>query len=163
MKREDLEKLGLSEEQVTGVMKLKSGLISSLETENSSLTNQLEKINNEIKYYKDMNIDDMKKSLEELENITNENKDLKAQIKMADCGVKKEFSKFVRSEVMSQVNDKTDFETALENYKKENSQYFGEAIVRKVQSSPTLNGGDNKGTTTSDIMNNLLRSSIGNE
>ena len=163
MTREDLEKLGLSEEQVNGVMKLKSGIITSLETENTSLTKELEDANKQIRSYKDMDIDGMKKSLKDLENITNENKDLKAQIKMVDCGAKKEFSKFVRTEVMSKVDDKTDFETALESYKKENPQYFGETVVRKVQSSPNLNGGENKGTTTSDIMNNLLRGSVGNE
>jgi len=163
MSREDLEKLGLSEDQVNGVMKLKSGVITNLETENHILTNQLEKANKEIQSYKDMDIDGMKKSLEDLKNVTDENKDLKAQIKMVDCGVKKEFSKFVRNEVMSKVDDKTDFETALENYKKENSQYFGETVVKKVQSSPNLNGGVVKETTTNDIMNSILRGSTGNE
>lgn len=99
-----------------------------------------------------------KKSLENLQTLTSENKDLKAQLQMSNSNVKKEFSKFVTSEVMAQVNDDTNFETALENYKKENPQYFGETIVKKVQSSPTLNGGL-KETTTNDIMNDILRGS----
>ena len=106
-------------------------------------------------------IDKNNKSLEDFQNVTNENKDLKAQLQMSNSNVKKEFSKFVTSEVMSKVNDETNFETALENYKKENPQYFGETVVRKVQSSPNLNGGL-KETTTNDIMNDILRSSKDN-
>ena len=73
--------------------------------------------------------------------------------------VKKEFMKFVTSEVSSRVNDETDFTTALESYKKENPQYFGDTVVKKVQSSPNLTGGT-KETTTNDIMNDILRSSV---
>jgi len=96
------------------------------------------------------------RSLEDLQNITNENKDLKAQLQMSDSNVKKEFMKFVTNEVMSNVNDETDFSTALESYKKENPQYFGDTVVKKVQSSPTLTGGA-KEVTTNDIMNDILR------
>ena len=106
-------------------------------------------------------IEDNNKSLENLKSLTNENKDLKAQLQMSDSNVKKEFMEFVTSKVSSQVNDETDFATALENYKKENPQYFGETVVKKVQSSPTLNGGSQE-TTTNDIMNDILRSSKDN-
>lgn len=97
------------------------------------------------------------KSLENLQALTNENKDLKAEIQMNGSNVKKEFSKFVRNEVMASVNDEVDFETALGNYKKDNPQYFGEAVVKKVQTSPAMTGGTPP-QTTNDIMNNLLRS-----
>lgn len=132
-----------------------------------NVTNYKEKIDSykeEVEGYKkqigelNSTIESNSKSLENLQNVTNENKDLKAQLQMSNSNVKKEFSKFVTSEVMSQVNDETNFETALENYKKENPQYFGETVVRKVQSSPNLNGGL-KETTTNDIMNDILRSS----
>ena len=76
---------------------------------------------------------------------------------MNDSNVKKEFMKFVSNEVSSQVNDDTDFATALENYKKENPQYFGETVVKKVQSSPNLSSGGQKEITTNDIMNDILR------
>jgi hypothetical protein len=59
---------------------------------------------------------------------------------------------------MAKVDDKNDFATVLENYKKENPQYFGETVVRKVQSSPELNGGT-KPRTTNDIMNDIIRGS----
>lgn len=86
MKREDLEKLGLSEEQITGVMKLKSGAIdnntqeiqdlknevSTLTTERDNLQTQLNNANNEIKSYKDMDIDSIKKSASDWETKYNE-------------------------------------------------------------------------------------------
>ena len=91
------------------------------------------------------------------ESLKKENEMLKATNKVAKSEVKPEFLKFVTSEVMGLTNDTTDFETALKNYKKENPQYFGEVVVKKVQSSPNLSGGT-KETTTNDIMNNILRS-----
>jgi hypothetical protein len=60
---------------------------------------------------------------------------------------------------MSQVDDEHSFNDVLDNYKKENPQYFGDTIVKKVQSSPSLNGGTPQAPTTNDIMNNILRSS----
>jgi chromosome segregation ATPase len=101
-------------------------------------------------------VEESNKSLENLQTLTNENKDLKAQIQMSDSNVKKEFMKFVTSEINSKVNDDVDFATALNDYKKENPQYFGDTQIKKVQSSPELNGGV-KPQTTNDIMNNLLR------
>lgn len=86
MKREDLEKLGLSEEQITGVMKLKSGAIdnnnqevtklqnqiTTLTTERDNLQTQLDNANNEIKSYKDMDIDSIKQSASDWETKYNE-------------------------------------------------------------------------------------------
>ena len=89
-------------------------------------------------------------------NLKKENELLKATNEVAKSDVKPEFLKFVTSEVMNLVNDTTNFETALKNYKKENTQYFGEVVVKKVQTSPVLAGGS-KPQTTNDIMNNLLR------
>lgn len=90
------------------------------------------------------------------EELMKENALLKATSEVAKSDVKPEFLKFVTSEVMSMVNETTDFEKALKNYKEKNSQYFGEVIVKKVQSSPILTGG-NQPTSTNDIMNNILR------
>jgi len=95
------------------------------------------------------------------EQLAKENKLLKATSEVAKSDVKPEFLKFVTSEVMALVNDTTDFDTALKNYKKENSQYFGEVVVKKVQSSPTLNNGGTKTQTVNDIVNNVLRGAIG--
>ena len=95
-------------------------------------------------------------------SLTNELNTLKAQMKVSESDVKKEFSKFVTSEVMSLVNDTTDFETALKNYKKDNPQYFGEIVVKKVQSSPSLSGGIPTAPTTNSIMNDILRGARNN-
>ena len=90
-------------------------------------------------------------------NAINENTLLKAQLKIADSDVKKEFAKFVTSEVMNNVNDTTDFETALKDYKKNNPQFFGEVVVKKVQSSPSLNAGGNQPQTINQVMNDFIR------
>lgn len=92
-------------------------------------------------------------------SIKSENAQLKETIqgyKLKDSGVKDNFKKFVISEINSMVNDEVDFDKALETFKKENPQYFGETVVKKVQSSPTLAGGT-KPQSSNDIMNNLLR------
>ena len=128
MKREDLEKLGLSEEQIMGVMKLKSGAIdnnnqeftklqaqiTTLTTERDNLQIQLDNANNEIKSYKDMDIDSIKKSASDWEtkynNLVEEQKkqkeesirqervkeffkDTKFSSEMAKNGVISEFNK----------------------------------------------------------------------
>ena len=109
--------------------------------------------------WKKSNQNDSEKLIElEKSNATKDDeiKTLKALLKVSDSDVKKEFKKYVASEVSSLVNETTDFDTALKNYKSENPQYFGEVVVKKVQSSPNLNGGIKK-STTNDIMNSLLR------
>jgi chromosome segregation ATPase len=131
----------------------------------TGLKEQIDGYKTEVEGYKttitDLNgkIESNSKSLENLQTITNERDDLVAQIQMSNSNVKKEFSKFVRSEVMANVKDDVDFAKALENYKKENPQYFGDTVVKKVQTSPTLNNGGNPATTTNSIMNNILRGS----
>lgn len=76
MTREDLEKLGLTENQVDGVMKLKSNAINvnenelitlkqkikELEEDKTSLTKQIGDANKEIQSYKEMDIDGIKES-----------------------------------------------------------------------------------------------------
>jgi len=103
------------------------------------------------------------KALEEIQTLKNENQDLHAQLQMNDHNVKKEFSKFVKNEVLSMVDDKTDFETALNNYQNENPQYFGkeEQVVIKTESSPTLVGG-HQPITSNNIMNDIIRNSVNN-
>ena len=99
--------------------------------------------------------------LAELENSNAlkeiEIQELKSLLKVKDSDVKKEFQKFVSSEVMNLVDEGTDFDTALKNYKNDNPQYFGEVVVKKVQSSPNLSNGGQKENTTNDIMNDVIR------
>lgn len=153
--REFLKGLELDKETIDTIMaevgKNHTGLKEQIEeykAKCSEYETQVKELNSKI--------EESSKSLENLQTLTNENKDLKAEIQMNGSQVKPEFSKFVRSEVMSSVNDETNFETALENYKKENPQYFGETVVTKVQSSPVLTGGA-KIQTANDVMNDFIR------
>lgn len=93
--------------------------------------------------------------------LTNENSQLKAQLKaqleVLNSNAKKEFVRFVTSEVLAMVNETTDLKTAINSYKKDNPQYFGDTVIKKTQTSPSLNAGGDKPQTTNDIMNSILR------
>ena len=154
--REFLKGLDLDNELIDTIMAEHGKYLTGLKEQNESYKQEVENYKTQIAELNDT-VSKNNESLKNLETLTNENKDLKAEIQLGGSNVKKEFSKFVRTEVMSNVNDDTDFATALTSFKKENPQYFGDTVVKKVQSSPTLNGGGTKETTTNDIMNNLLR------
>ena len=154
--REFLKGLDLDKELIDSIMAEHGKHLTGLKEQVEGYKKEVEGYKNQINELNGK-IEENGKSLENLQNLTNENKDLKAQVEMNGSNVKKEFSKFVRSEVMNNVNDETDFATALETYKKENPQYFGEVVVKKVQSSPNLNNGGNQETTTNSIMNDILR------
>ena len=150
--RDVLKGLDLDKETIDTIMaeygKNVQGLKEQIEeykgykTENENLSKQLE---------------EKEKSMKSFEDVSNENKSLKAQLKLNENNIKKEFSKFVTSEIMSQVDDKNDFDTVLKSYKKDNPQYFGDTVIKKTQTSPSLNAGGDKPQTTNDIMNNILR------
>lgn len=89
--------------------------------------------------------------------LTKEIEKLNAQIKVDNSGVKKEFSKFVTSEVLANITDTVDFDHALREFKKNNPQYFGETVIKKIQSAPNLSGGNQTPTTTNSIMNSIIR------
>ena len=67
---------------------------------------------------------------------------LDATTKVVKAGIKPEFVKFVASEVLGQVSDTLDFDTALKAYKAKNPQFNSETAVvkRKVGSSLKLDG-----------------------
>ena len=159
--REFLKGLDLDKETIDSIMaehgKHLTGLkeqVESYKTEVAGYKTTIDELNGKI--------EESNKSLENLQTLTNENKDLKAEIQMNGSNVKKEFSKFVRSEVLANVNDETDFTKALETYKKDNPQYFGDVVVKKVQSSTSLNAGGNQPQTTNNIMNDIIRGSRNN-
>ena len=153
--REFLRGLELDQETIDTIMAEHGKHLTGLKEQVDDYKKQVEDYKSQINELNGK-VEESNKSLENLQTLTNENKDLKAQIQMSDSNVKKEFMKFVTSEVNSKVNDDVDFATALNDYKKENPQYFGDTQIKKVQSSPELNGGV-KPQTTNDIMNNLLR------
>ena len=150
--RQFLKGMELETEQIDTIMAEVGKNFSTLKEERDSLKDKVKEL--------EASSGDMATKLQNLDTLTNENKDLKAQLQMSDSNVKKEFSKFVRTEIMSKVNDKNDFESVLKEYKKENPQYFGDTVIKKVQSSPNLNGGEPQAPTTNSIMNDILRSAI---
>lgn len=150
--RQFLKGMELETEQIDTIMAEVGKNFSTLKEERDSLKDKVKEL--------EASNSDTATKLQNLETLTNENKDLKAQLQMGDSNVKKEFSKFVRTEIMSKVNDKNDFESVLKEYKKENPQYFGDTVIKKVQSSPNLNGGEPQAPTTNSIMNDILRSAI---
>ena len=155
--RDFLKGLDLDKETIDTIMaeygKNVQGLKEQIEeykgykTENENLSKQLE---------------EKGKLMKGFEDVSNENKSLKAQLKLNENNIKKEFSKFVTSEIMSQVDDKNDFDTVLKSYKKDNPQYFGETVITKTQTAPSLNNGGTQPQTTSSIMNNLIRGARNN-
>lgn len=150
--RQFLKGMELETEQIDTIMAEVGKNFSTLKEERDSLKDKVKEL--------EASNSDTATKLQNLETLTNENKDLKAQLQMSDSNVKKEFSKFVRTEIMSKVDDKNDFESVLKEYKKENPQYFGDTVIKKVQSSPNLNGGEPQAPTTNSIMNDILRSAI---
>ena len=159
--REFLKSLELEKETIDVIMREHGKILTEKKSEIQNLEDKIKEHEGTITKL-NSTIEDNNKSLENLQTMTNENKDLKAQLQMSGSNVKKEFSKFVTSEVMANVNDETDFATALENYKKENPQYFGEVVVKKVQTSPSLNAGGNQPQTTNSIMNDIIRGAKNN-
>lgn len=160
--REFLKSLELEKETIDVIMKEHGKILTEKKSEVQTLQDKIKEHEQTITKL-NSTIEDNNKSLESLQTLTNENKDLKAEIQMNGSNVKKEFSKFVRSEVMANVNEETDFTTALESYKKDNPQYFGKVVVKKVQSSPSLNAGGNQPQTTNSIMNDIIRSARNND
>ena len=117
--REFLKSLELEKETIDVIMREYGKILTEKKNEIQNLEDKIKEHEGTITKL-NSTIEDNNKSLENLQTMTNENKDLKAQLQMSGSNVKKEFSKFVTSEVMASVNDETDFATALENYKKEN-------------------------------------------
>lgn len=159
--REFLKSLELEKETIDVIMKEHGKILTEKKSELQTLQDKIKEHETTITKL-NSTIEDNNKSLENLQTLTNENKDLKAEIHMNGSNVKKEFSKFVRSEVMANVNDETDFTKALETYKKDNPQYFGDVVVKKVQSSPSLNTGGTQPQTTNNIMNDIIRGAKNN-
>ena len=159
--REFLKGLELDKETIDSIMAEHGKLLTGLKEQVDDYRKEVESYKTQINEL-NSTIETNNKSLENLQTLTNENKDLKAELQMNGSNVKKEFSKFVRSEVMANVNDETDFTKALETYKKDNPQYFGEVVVKKVQSSPSLNTGGNQPQTTNNIMNDIIRGAKNN-
>lgn len=161
--REFLKGLELEKDVIDSIMAEHGKQINSYKEKITGLETSVSNLKDEIKNnestIKELNgtIEQKDKSLENLQTITNEKNDLQAQLKMQDSNVKKEFLKFVKSEVMGKIDDKNDFDTVLKNYKEENPQYFGETVVKNVQTSPNLQANAETKRTNNDIINDMIR------
>lgn len=161
--REFLKDLNLEKDIVDSIMAEYGKSINDLKSQIDNYKNEVSNYETKISEYEDKikglndTIETNNKSLETLKSLTDENTNLKADIQLNKSNVKNEFSDFVKAQVLSKVNDETNFETALADYKKSSPQYFGDTVVKKVQSSPSLNAGGPQPQTTNDIMNNILR------
>jgi len=156
--REFLKGLELDEETIDTIMAEYGKNVTRYKEEIDDFKNQVSSYQDTINEL-NSKVDTDSKSLEDLQNLKNENIDLNAQLQMSKRNVKDEFSKFVKNEVLSMVNDDTDFETALSNFEEEHPQYFGETQVIKTSSSPSLVN-DNQPKTSNSIMNDIIRNSI---
>lgn len=156
--REFLKGLELDEETIDTIMAEYGKNVTRYKEEIDDFKNQVSSYQDTINEL-NSKVDTNSKSLEDLQNLKNENIDLNAQLQMSKRNVKDEFSKFVKNEVLSMVNDDTDFETALSNFEEEHPQYFGETQVIKTSSSPSLVN-DNQPKTSNSIMNDIIRNSI---
>lgn len=161
--REFLKGLELEKDVIDSIMAEHGKQITSYKEKISNLETNVSNLKDEIKNnestIKELNgtIEEKDKSLENLQTITNEKNDLQAQLKIKDSNVKKEFLKFVKSEVMDKIDDKNDFDTVLKSYKEENPQYFGETVVKNVQTSPNLQAKSTQNLTTNEIINDMIR------
>lgn len=154
--REFLRGLDLDRETIDTIMAEYGKNIQGLKEQIEDYKTKASEYENKVKELSGT-IETNQETLKNLESITNENKQLKADIQLSGTNVKKEFSKFVKSEVMGKVDEKTDFTKALEDFKKENPQYFGETVITKTQTAPSLNNGGSQPQTTSSIMNDIIR------
>lgn len=98
----------------------------------------------------------------ELEALKAEKADREFMEKLSNKKVKPEFQKFVLSEIKSKVTEQTPFDTAMENYLKENTQYIAEENENKQtffrNSSVPLENGSGENKNINQKMNSIIRS-----
>lgn len=85
---------------------------------------------------------------------------LQSQFSVLEKGVDKKYAKFVASEVLNNVNDNTDFDSAFDDYISKNPQ-FREVTSRKVTTTIPLKGNGNEPTNTNQTMNDAILRAAG--
>lgn len=84
-----------------------------------------------------------------------ENAQLKAEKKLISKNTKPEFTEFVATKLL---NMDGDFDSNLEQFKKDNPQYFGEIAIKRLSTSANLSGSTGSDEITAhQRMNNILR------
>lgn len=112
--------------------------------------------------------EDLKNQLDEMTNkynkLNNDYINLNNINTVTEAGVNKKFAKFVANEVQSKVDDKTDFNTAFENYIKENPQFKEQdnsIKVMKVNSSIDMTNQEEAKKGVNSMMNDLILKATG--
>lgn len=156
--REFLKGLELDSETTDTIMAEYGKNVQGLKEERDSLKEQLKGFENSDSTIKSLTTerDDYKnKYEEELGKRTS----LENGIKVKDAKIDDKFKDFVISEVNKNVNDKTDFDTALKDFIEKNPQYKVSENTRRVNSSFSVSG--NNQTTTSNAFNEALLKAVG--
>lgn len=181
MKTEDLKEKGLTQEQIDFVMAengkdveaVKSD-VTSKQTEIDALNSQLTDLNKEIKAFKDMNIDEVKAKVTELEgkkaDLEKELKETResalldkalSSINTHDADVVKGLLK--KDELVFKEGEVVGFDSQIENLKKEKPYLFKEDGEgdKKPQFTKSTGGGNagegNKPVTLTDAIRNLYK------
>lgn len=98
----------------------------------------------------------------ELEALKNEKADRELMEKLSGKKVRPEFQKFVLSEIKGKVTEDVNFDKAMEDYLKENTQYIASEEDDKKKffksSSTPLEGGSGEKKDTNTKMNAFIRS-----
>lgn len=182
MKTEDLKEKGLTQEQIDFVMAengkdieaVKSD-VTSKQTEIDALNSQLTELNKEIKSFKDMNIEEVKAKVTELEgkkaDLEKELKETResalldkalSSINTHDADVVKGLLK--KDELVFKEGEVVGFENQIETLKKEKPYLFKEDGEgnKKPQFTKSTGGGNvggegNKPVTLTDAIRNLYK------
>lgn len=85
---------------------------------------------------------------------------LQSQFNVLEKGVDKKYAKFVASEVLNNVNETTDFDSAFDDYISKNPQ-FKEVTTKKVTTTIPLKGNGNEPISTNQTMNDAILRAAG--
>ena len=83
------------------------------------------------------------------------NSELSHVLEVVDSGVKKQFRKFVATEVNAMEGD---FTNNLKEYLKEHTEFLADNTVKTVNTAPKMSGKEEGQNVTNEIMNDLIRS-----
>lgn len=181
MKKEDLEALGLSTEQIAGIQKLNGIDISKEQNVAKGYKTQLDDVQKKLKEFDGINIEELQGKITTLTNDLNKTK-TSYESQIEDL----RFNSAIESKVSSynprnakavmalldidalkkSKNQDTDISAALEKVKKENDYLFGTAETSGVGIKRVVSGTDTTHTDSSDkkaAANEAFRALLKNE
>ncbi len=166
MKKEELVKLGLTEEQVKAVFALngedvnhaKTSVMAEKDAEIKSLTEQLSETQSTLKGFEGVNVEELQGKIKSLTDLMNErenqykqdlaDRDFNAMLDSSIAGVKGKNSKAIKAlldidSLKGSKNQKEDLTAALEALKKENDYLFeSKEPIKNSVGRVNQNGGE---------------------